>query len=132
MPDISKSLVNFQAGLMGDVVINKIFSLQPSVLFSGKGAKYNASKSPAFTATARPYYIEIPINFVAKYPFPPKSYNFFLGAGPYIAFGVSGKREIEGEAGGTEFYDKSPIKYSSAIKLYDFEEYAGMGVLQKR
>lgn len=132
-PDVTRSVVSFQAGLMGDVVINKIFSLQPSVIFSGKGAKFNygESGSPSYVATSRPAYIEIPVNFVVKYPFYPKHYNFFLGAGPYIAFGVSGKRDINGEIGGTEFSHNNSITFTDEQRSYDFEEYAGLGVVKK-
>lgn len=131
-PDVTKSLVNFQAGLMGDVVINKIFSLQPSLIFTGKGAKFKSEAgSPKYVATSRPGYIEIPINFVAKYPFYPKHYNFFLGAGPYIGFGVGGKRKIEGEIGGTEFSNNNSITFTDEQRSYDFEEYAGLGVVKK-
>src|SRR5689334_19637340 len=76
-PDKSRSLLSFQAGFMADLVINKIFSLQPSVIFTGKGAKINGGESSTSTyykATSNPFYIELPVNFVVKYPFYPKKF----------------------------------------------------------
>lgn len=75
------------------------FYVQPGISLQGKGAKL--SESSMGTLKQNTMWIEVPVNFVAKFPTADAG-NFFLGAGPYIAFGISGKNKYESNWGGTE------------------------------
>lgn len=73
------------AGLTADFSLGNRFLLQPGILYSSKGFKdYGATK---LKATA--HYIELPVTLIYKYAL--GSGNVIAGAGPYIAYGLSGK-----------------------------------------
>jgi len=75
------------------------FYVQPGISLQGKGAKladYGDYKVKQSTM-----WIETPVNFVAKFPTADAG-SFFLGAGPYIAFGISGKNKFESGSGTVE------------------------------
>lgn len=75
------------------------FYVQPGISLQGKGAKladYGDVKVKQSTM-----WIEVPVNFVAKFPTATAG-SFFVGAGPYIAFGISGKNKVESGSGTTE------------------------------
>lgn len=82
------SKIGIIAGLMADIPIGKNFSFQPALNFVQKGTKseytYNGvtEKSSATVGS-----IEVPFNFL--YNFPGNTGNFFIGAGPSVAFGIS-------------------------------------------
>jgi hypothetical protein len=99
--DQGNMLTSFQAGLVGNIKLGtSIVSLQPGILFTGKGAKVQYRESGQvgyYKQTLNPYYIEIPVNLVVKPPIGLGS-RLFIGAGPYVAVGVAGKVKTEGSA----------------------------------
>ena len=134
--DDANSLASFHVGLMADLPIGKFFAIQPGLLFTGKGTKLesgNSSDANYFKATTRPYYIELPVNAVFKIPLESKTNsNIFVGAGPYIAMGVAGKREIEGKVLGVGFSDERDIEWSNDDPTtFDEEEGTGLGVMRR-
>src|SRR5690606_5153196 len=68
------------------------FSIQPGVSLQGKGAELSSTSMG--TLTQNTMWIEVPVNFVAKFPVQ-QAGNFFLGAGPYVGFGISGKNKFD-------------------------------------
>src|SRR4249919_3026475 len=69
--DDTKSLTSFHLGLLGDIPFNDYLALQPSLLFTGKGAKAqsgNTSDANYYRAKSNPYYIELSVNLVVKIP----------------------------------------------------------------
>lgn len=70
------------------------FYVQPGVSLQGKGAKL--SQSSLGTVKQNTMWIEVPVNFVAKFPAADAG-KFFIGAGPYVAFGISGKNKYESD-----------------------------------
>jgi hypothetical protein len=132
--DDANLLTSFHIGIMGDVTIAKVLAIQPGIIFTGKGSKIQ-SGSPNdlnyFKATVNPYYIEIPVNIAIKLPLSKES-NFFIGAGPYAAIGVGGKRKIEGKTIGVAFNSKEKIEYSNDDpSTFNDEEGTGLGVLRR-
>src|SRR5688572_33065372 len=98
----ANSLISFHAGLSADLPLARCLSVQPSLLFTGKGAKIsygeNSGSNPTyFTGKFNPYYIELPVNLVGKIPLAMDESSFFIGAGPYVAMGVAGKNKKEGK-----------------------------------
>ena len=84
----------FHAGVVADIPIAPDFFFEPGLLFSTKGAK--ADEYLLGSMKYNLSYIELPLNLVYK----PMLGNghFFIGFGPYIGYGISGKTtfEIEG------------------------------------
>lgn len=127
-------LTSFHVGIMGDITIARILAIQPGILFTGKGSKIQSGTSNDmnyYKATTNPYYIEIPVNVALKLPIESKS-NFFVGAGPYIAIGVGGKRKIEGRTLGVAYSSKEKIEYSNDDpSTFNDEEGTGLGVMRR-
>ncbi len=114
--DDSKMLTSFQAGVIGDFNLTSFLAIQPGLLYTGKGIKFeNADQEITFS----PKYLEVPVNLVFKTP--TGAAKFFVGAGPYVAMGIGGKWKGEGLI---DF--ESDIEYSDDNPLTDEEEDAGV------
>lgn len=97
--DEAKTLTSFHAGFAVDVPLADGLSLQPGLLFTGKGSKTQQGKetdASYFKATSNPMYIELPVNLVGKIPLGGAT-KLVIGAGPYAAVGVAGKNKAEGK-----------------------------------
>lgn len=128
-------LTSFHVGLMGDLPLGSVLSFQPGILFTGKGAKTvsgDEGSNNYSKATTNPFYIEVPANLVFKAPLGAGT-KLFLGAGPYLGIGVSGKTKIVSERPilgrseierNIEFSDDDPT-------TLDFEEGAGFGIMRR-
>ncbi|QNL48482.1 PorT family protein [Olivibacter sp. SDN3] len=95
------------------------FYIQPGVSLQGKGAKLSENQLGNYTQNTM--WIEVPVNFVAKFPTADAG-SFFLGAGPYIAFGISGKNKWESNNGGSVETDIPDFEFGGdgALKSTDF------------
>ncbi len=84
----NKLKTGFNAGVNAEIPVGIDFYLQPGVLFSTKGAKYENSDDKINLS-----YIEVPVNFIYK----PElgTGRLILGFGPYAAFAVNGKYKPE-------------------------------------
>lgn len=95
----ANTLTTFNVGVLADVPLVSILSLQPGIVLSGKGAKASGSLLGVSSTTKfNPLYIEVPVNVVVKLPVGTNS-RFFIGAGPYGAVGVGGKWKNNTDAG---------------------------------
>lgn len=114
----ANNLATFNAGFLGDMPLNDMFSLQAGLFLQGKGAKANyyandADHSDNYVKTSfRPYYLQVPVNFAVKIPIGTDS-RVFIAAGPYISMGLWGKSTIKTKSGGVETESKSDIKFES-------------------
>lgn len=130
----ANSLASFHVGLLADLSLSKYIAIQPSLLFTGKGAK-TQSGSPSdntyFKATTNPYYIELPVNLVFKIPLEGNNTSIFLGAGPYVAMGVGGKNKTEGKFLGASFSSEDKIDFSNDDPATGNEEGAGIGIMRR-
>ncbi len=133
--DNANALASFHAGIMADLPLSKYFSIQPALLFTGKGVKAesgNASSNTYFKATSNPYYVELPVNMVVKFPLAMEESNFFFGAGPYIAAGIAGKNKAEGKILGINFKNEKSIDFSNDdATTVNYEEGEGFGVMKR-
>lgn len=127
-------LTSFQVGIIGDLPLSSFFSFQPGLIYTGKGAKAQSgdeNSSNYYKATFNPYYLEIPANFVVKLPLGTSS-KLFVGAGPYLAMGVSGKNKVEGKVLGVAFNRESSIEFSNDDpSTLNYEEGAGFGIMKR-
>lgn len=113
----TKSTTNFNVTGYLDAPLGGNFSIQPGISLQGKGGKFteNETAGTTFTHEHNTMWIEVPVNFVAKVPISGET-NFYIGAGPYLGFGIAGKDKYTTTttAGGTttttEFEDD--IKFS--------------------
>ena len=81
----------FNGGVNAEIPVGIDFYLQPGLLFSTKGAKYNFLGTEA---TRNISYLELPINFLYK----PElgEGHLLLGFGPYAAYALGGKIKADG------------------------------------
>jgi hypothetical protein len=91
--DNLKRLSGFHAGGIVDISLADEFSLQPQLLFILKGAKQEAHVDQFGDqneeAKLKLNYLELPVNFLYKHQL--GAGKLFVGAGPYLGFGLSGK-----------------------------------------
>ncbi|HRP34178.1 MAG TPA: porin family protein [Agriterribacter sp.] len=80
----------FHAGVNADLFVSEGFYLQPGLIYSTKGAQ---RKNNNVEFTQHLSYVELPVNILFK----PElgSGRLLLGAGPYAAFGISGKSKAK-------------------------------------
>jgi len=109
--EFTKRLSGFHVGGIADISLAENFSLQPQLLFIIKGAKSEAFKEtvgsavvefPAQKLTFN--YLELPVNFMYKHEVGAGS--IFVGAGPYLGFGLSGKVKAGDEDADVKFDGK--------------------------
>ena len=118
-----KMLVGFHAGVISEIGLTENLFLQPGVLFSSKGSKYELTLlEQTFKFSMAPGVIEVPVNVL--YSFGTGSVKLNLFAGPYVALGITGKTKIDGES--------QDISYGSSdeddMKPFDFGFNFGAGV----
>lgn len=106
----------FTAGVLLNAPLSANFILQPALNFVQKGYKI---KDVEGTETVTLNYLEVPLNIVYS---PKKNEGFFIGAGPSIAYGISGKDKVTNTGSTmTDLNDK--IKFGSGadeLKGLDF------------
>jgi len=80
----------FNAGWAGDFPLSKKFSLQTYLLLSGKGAQSSGPgwNNTTITRKIRLYYVELPLTI--NYAIMANDVKILLGAGPSLAWGISG------------------------------------------
>lgn len=85
-----------RVGVGLDYAFSDMVSLQPSLFFSQKGAKYDASLesySSKADITIDQMYLELPINLQFRINLVDNT-NLIIATGPYLAYGVGGKTKI--------------------------------------
>ena len=118
----ANNLTSWQAGIIGDFAITDFFAIQPGLLYTGKGIKWQTGESgdPLYQKlTFNPQYLELPVNLVFKTP--TGGVRFFAGAGPYVAMGIGGKFKGDGA-----FDFNESIQWSDDDPLTSDEEGAGV------
>lgn len=131
----SNQLTGYQLGLTTDIsLIKDVLSLQPGVIYTGKGAKVESGtegQNGYFRQSFNPRYIEVPLNLVAKLPFAKKT-GLFVGAGPYAAVGVGGKVKTNGRLLGADYNFDRKITFSDDDPTtFNQEEGTGLGVVRR-
>lgn len=124
-----------QIGFLGEVPLNENgrFVFMPGMYFSGKGRKFSrvypdaiASVSDTLSLSQDFFtnYVEMPLNLGYKIPLGKKS-SFLVSAGPYVAFFISGKSNIQTRSFSSNKFtkDESDIQVGNAenkVKTFDF------------
>lgn len=107
--DNGKSKIGVMAGVVVDVPLSSQFSFQPGLQFVQKGTK-DEQTNGGITEKVKLgiNYIEMPLNFLYH---PKGAKGFFIGAGPTVGIGISGKAKYD--AAGTSL--SSDIKFGNNI-----------------
>jgi hypothetical protein len=110
----------FYVGAVADIKVSSMFSVQPGLTYMSKGTKSGGDvfgdedvTVETESATINMSYLELPVNLVAN--FNAGTGKFFVGAGPYAAYALSGN----GKAGGV----KEDMPFGSGdgeFKRFDF------------
>ncbi|TGE14835.1 porin family protein [Hymenobacter elongatus] len=110
----SENLVNFNGGVMMNAPITDdgFFSIQPELLYSGKGIKF---KGAGYEAEDRMHYLDLPI--LGKI----NADGFIFEAGPQLGYMVSRKGTLT--AGGVTAEDSD----FSGVNRFDLGYVAGVG-----
>ena len=112
-----KLKTGFHIGVNADIPIAPEFYVQPGLLFSTKGAKYDDAADTKINLS----YLEIPVNFLYKPVL--GTGNLLLGFGPYAAFAVGGKIKNDNADVDIKFDNEvsltSPDAYRT-MKRFDF------------
>ena len=79
--------VGFNLGVGMEYQFTDMWSLQPSLMFTQKGAKLGDMK-------ANPMYLELPVMAAARFDVANNT-NVVINAGPYLACGIAGKSKVD-------------------------------------
>ncbi|MDH5825666.1 porin family protein [Sphingobacterium faecium] len=119
----SKSTVNFHVTGYLDAPLTNNFYIQPGVSLQGKGAKFADYKigESTYEVKQNTMWLEVPVNFVLKFPTAGEG-KFFVGAGPYVSFGLSGKNKYEVKSGSGTSSTSDDFKFGKdeTLKGTDF------------
>lgn len=113
--ETSDLLVGLRAGVTADLQLADEFYIGTGLLYSGKGGKFKDTD-----AKLKLGYLQVPINFLFKPEVGAGKLN--LGAGPYVAYAVSGKLKA-GDLSTDIFKDSEDGE--NAYKRFD----AGLGIV---
>lgn len=121
--DNNRMLPSWHVGAIADFPLSEILSIQPGVFYTTKGSKLesgNPDDVDYYKTTTNPSYIEIPVNFVGKIPLGADEKNkFFIGLGPYAAFGVAGKNKYTVGTGSLKITGEDNIKWDDDTPFND-------------
>ncbi|MBC7914496.1 MAG: PorT family protein [Pyrinomonadaceae bacterium] len=123
----SDQITNFHITGYADIPLSSSFSVQPGLSLQGKGGEFTI---PTETRKESTMWLEIPVNLVGKIPLGASGTNFFIGAGPYAAFGIAGENETT--LTGSSNVNTSKVKFGDEagdqVKAVDFGLNALAGV----
>jgi len=112
----SSSLQSYHVGLMANIPFF-IFSFQPSVMVTGKGARITHGNESGtedyFIAETSPVYVEIPLTFNVNLRIG-EAAGMYFGAGPYAAVGFAGTNRVYGRQEGQIFAHIDKISFDGA------------------
>jgi hypothetical protein len=104
----------FHIGVNAELGIAPDFYVQPGLLFSTKGAKYEIANADDLKIKLS--YLEVPINLLYKPTLGPG--KLLLGFGPYVAFAVGGKLKQGDNDADIEFDNEVKSSEYSSSKFY--------------
>jgi len=110
------SKTGFHAGLLGHIHLSTHVALQPELVYSAEGAKYNNGNSALKLG-----YINVPV--MVQYMF---DGGFRLQAGPQVGFLVNAKTETNGVS--TDRKDIETVNFSLGVGASYLHSPSGLGV----
>lgn len=123
----SKAKVGFKAGVGAEYAFTDMWSVQPSLFFSTKGAKYSeSSELGSADISVNEMYLELPVNAQARFAVT-DGINITVAAGPYFAVGVGGKNKLSAETGSFKGSSSGKTFGSDGFDRFDFGLGVGVG-----
>ena len=120
-----ESLTGFHIGPVAEINLADNLYFNTGLLYSLKGTKLDLEfEGEGVKATDKIHYLEIPLNAAYKFPINDAA-NIFVQAGPYLAYGLSGKEKAE--ADGVE-EEGDLFEGDDAMKRFDWGLGFGGGV----
>lgn len=109
-----KSKVGLTIGVVAEIALSDALAFRPELNFTQKGGKYKNSETVfgmtySQESTISTNYLEIPLNIL--YKFEAGGGNIFVGAGPSIGYGLSGKDKYKNTIGTTTSEGSANIKF---------------------
>ena len=122
----------FHIGVGADLEFLHNVSLQTGLFFSTKGAKYtfNSGITDDVEFNVNSSYIQLPIHIAYKIDVTPGT-KLVFHAGPYLAYGVGGKRKITSNFGGgfENYFGKPDVNtFDKKWGIKPFDVGVGIGV----
>ena len=122
----------FHLGVAADLEVMPSVSLQSGLFFSTKGAKYKHNEPSAgdIEYDVNAFYVNLPVHVAYKLEVTPGTKVVFH-AGPYVAYGIGGKRNIVNgwEQGKVEVLgQKEQNTFSKVGGLKPFDTGVGVGI----
>ena len=112
------SRIGFNAGVFATIPVAESFSIQPEVLYSQYGDKYDdVILGTRYSYQRKLDYIAVPVMF--QYNFVP---NFYLEAGPEFGFLVSAKNKLKNETNNNTITESG--NYKDSLNTFNF----GIGI----
>ncbi|MDN3584160.1 porin family protein [Mucilaginibacter flavus] len=115
----NSKLIGFNAGVLAAYPVGKI-AIQAGLLYTTKGGVpysfstgSNANNSLSRKDVLRLNYLEMPLNVIYNLPVGPG--KFFLGGGPYVGIGISGKASYNIKEGPGETSTNQTTKDSKSV-----------------
>ena len=120
--DISpKSILGIHVGPVVEIELQESLFFNSGLLYSLKGYKIKMDfMGESIESTSKVNYLEIPLNIAYKFSTGELT-NFFVQAGPYLGYALSGKEKSDGETTDIEFGD-------GGMKRIDFGIGVGLGI----
>lgn len=114
----SSMKIGYNIGVGMEYQFTDMWSIQPSLLFTTKGAKQDLSyKDYKDEYTYNPMYLELPIMAAARFAVS-DNMNVVVSAGPYFAYGLGGKVKNEF----TDWDEDTDKEYIASIKHDIFKD----------
>lgn len=117
MENSVKSMLGLHVGPVAEFELQESLSFNTGLLYSVKGAKMEYGSESATTSLN---YLEIPLNVAYKFSVGEMS-DFFVQAGPYLGYALSGKTKYGDESEDIDFEE-------NGIKRMDFGLGVGLGL----
>lgn len=114
----SSMKIGYNIGVGMEYQFTDMWSIQPSLLFTTKGAKQDlGEKDYKDEYTYNPMYLELPIMAAARFAVS-DNMNVVVSAGPYFAYGLGGKVKNEY----TDWNEDTDKEYIASIKHDIFKD----------
>lgn len=92
------AVAGFHLGGIVDMPAGKNFHIRPELLIVAKGSSFTDASQGNSKVKLRPYYLEVPVNFLFYKTFPRSGASIFLGGGPALSVGIGGKATANGQS----------------------------------
>lgn len=119
--DLYEAKIGFNAGLAADFNFAPEMAIQTGLFFTTKGANFKATNKASIDLM----YLQMPIHFAYKVSVTPGT-RVVLHAGPYVAYGVSGKAKYKDIS--VDVFKEYNFLGNSYSAIQRFDAGVGLGV----